>query len=64
MEEMLHFEEEVEGWRWVRTDLLSGLVSRSPGLFPSRNACMMDALGSGALVSRRPFGPTRNTTLH
>ena len=64
MQDIWHFEEETEGWRWVRTDLLSGSVSRSPDLFMTRSACMVDALGNGYLVSRRSFGPARTATVH
>lgn len=64
MQDLWHFEEEPEGWRWVHTDLVSGSVSRSEHLFMSRSACMVDALGNGYLVSRREFGPSRTATVH
>jgi hypothetical protein len=64
MQDMWHFEEEVEGWHWVHTDLLSGAVSRSPAAFISRSACMVDALDNGYLVSRRTYGPSRTATVH
>lgn len=65
MHDLWHFEQDYDGgWQWIHTDLDSGAVSKSPDIFRTRSACIVDALDNGYLASTRARLTGKTVTVH